>query len=316
MLTNMKFLLLFFCRPLIWFSVLLKSKVNINISNYEYKFLRLDHRLSRGSSTSSFLSLASRFNDKRSIIPKLKFDNCDHINFALSNISLSGYSLFSSLDYEFDINEDFPAFKYRHVDGDIIGPRHKIINDVLTSTLPGGRVDVPVESYCYTDWFKQIINSKDYQYLAELYFGSQAFLMYTTMWELIGTSNEYTRPLSAQEFHWDWDVINPLNVFVLCSATTISDGPLEYVRGTHRILPYPHDGPWSPQMLNSLGLTSEIVPLIGPKGTVYVCDNTGLHRDSIPSRQGYKRWLQLTFSPSLITSFNPNPYVQPHSVKC
>jgi hypothetical protein len=305
----MKDLFLSLLRPITWSLVIFQCKCgNMHLHPFLYRLLRLDHRLSKGQSTEKFILLYRKacFVSSGSPIASGKYKGI------VDSLNRDGYARVSRTNYNFRIDCNLDSFQYRSTNGNMYAPRAQIHEMIKNGELAGGRIDVPIESYNQSFWFNSLIKDPLFSQIAALYFQSKPYFVYSAMWELLSIPDSTTIPISAQHFHWDWDVINPLNFFILCTDTRECDGPLEYINGSHKRLPAAHDGPWSDELIESLGLAPNISRLTGSKGDIFVCDNSGLHRDSLPSKIGYKRWLQLTFSPCRIRPVYSSLYLNNH----
>lgn len=292
-------------RPFVWAYVLLfHHNKNRRLPSFIYSFLRMDHRFSLGLSTRWFLKISSILCSQ--ILPT---DNCYKYSSVVKKLKRDGFSPFESFHFDFDIDNSLDRFKHRQYKKDFFSNRTHIHRLVSSGSLDAGRIDIPILAYNKEPWFEKLRSNQVFNEIASNYFGTPAFPCYYTMWELLGNTSLERTPICAQQFHWDWDVINPLNFFFLCTDTTEDDGPLEYIKGTHQTLPLRHDGIWTESVIRSLNLDLHIERLIGPKGLVYIADNTGIHRDSVPKPGHGKRWLQFTFSPAPVISYEKSEFV-------
>ena len=299
-------IVLFATRFFLWPYVFVASYTSHVIAPFAYKLLRLDHRLSLGRSTTLLISIFQHLCNQKSNSPQASLSPLEP---KLKELKLRGCVKLFKVQIALALDGNPQNCRYRTINGFSYSSLSSLRCKIKSGGLPGGRIDYPAEYYTKSAWFQVLLQNPAIRDIANAYYGSFAYPIFYTMWELHGVSDETTRPVCAQEFHWDWDVINPLNVFILCTDTSSGDGPLEYIINTHQQLPYQHDGPWDKTLIKQLHLNERIVRLTGNKGDVYVCDNTGLHRDSVPISSGSKVWLQLTFSPFNLSSIKSNPYI-------
>jgi hypothetical protein len=112
-------------------------------------------------------------------------------------------------------------------------------------------------------------------------------------------SDKSSNSLSAQQWHWDCDRIRWLKVFLYIGDVNLEDGPHEFVRGTHRVLPPTSmSSRLEDQAVRSKFLSSDIISFNAPAGTVIFEDTRGLHRGR-PVIRGHRLVLQLEFSMDL-----------------
>jgi hypothetical protein len=102
----------------------------------------------------------------------------------------------------------------------------------------------------------------------------------------------------------DFDYADDIKIFVNLSDTSASDGPLEYIVATNnaKFKKIWTDGFIQDEQIEQLYSANDTRFLVGERGTVHLCNNRGIHRDSPPDKDHWKLGFQICMSRSIYGS--------------
>jgi len=154
----------------------------------------------------------------------------------------------------------------------------------------------------------------------EKYLGCQPIhVSCITWWSKFNKLDETSLNYGAQLYHQDKEFIKFVKIFVYLSDVDDTNGPHEYISGSHR--DYEEHIPKNYKM--SQRLSDEYLQKVYPKdrfksftgqaGTVIITDSNGFHKGK-PLQNGYRQLLQFEFASSLyfnyLPSFNDSTLIQ------
>ena len=115
--------------------------------------------------------------------------------------------------------------------------------------------------------------------VANEYFGSKPILDLIALW-WSAPFHKLGRSESAQLFHFDMDRIKFLKFFFYLTDVDTENGPHCYVRGSHKKLPKSllREGRRDDEEVFANYKPSDIVEIVGKKGTIIAADTRGLHK--------------------------------------
>ena len=121
--------------------------------------------------------------------------------------------------------------------------------------------------------------------LANAYLRLQAKLSYVDLWYSLPQPREAER-VASQLWHYDFDDKHLLKAFVYLADVDEETGPFEYVAGSHPGGRYHAVREWQPMGYGRVPedeVASKVPPeqtrtFTGPKGTLILCNTSGLHR--------------------------------------
>ena len=124
--------------------------------------------------------------------------------------------------------------------------------------------------------------------IAQSYLGTSSLNCLRTGWMSIGrpTVQSSLRSAAAQEFHFDYDALRFLKVFIFLSEVGSGSGPHQFYEGSHSKLPFlekqlkriPVNIRVSSSQLNDLYGVDALKTFEVPMGSVLIEDTTGFHR--------------------------------------
>jgi hypothetical protein len=159
---------------------------------------------------------------------------------------------------------------------------------------------------------ESLINNPDVQRLivdpslaavAEAYIGASPILDEVNMWWTTSRATD-ADAAAAQLYHFDMDRIRWLKVFIYLTDVDQTNGPHNFVAGSHRsgaipdvLLKKGYARLTDNEVHKAVG-TDKLRSFTGPKGTILLEDTRGLHKGS-PARAGDRLMLELEFSSSM-----------------
>lgn len=161
-----------------------------------------------------------------------------------------------------------------------------------------GRYDAEDSQLMSLRSFANLVVSEPIYKIASTILGSGCRVTSALIWGSFPCLNETQAIASAQVFHIDYDYLDDLKLFINLSSVKNESGALEYVAGTHR----PSGkkiwtaSPISERLVWKAHSRSSRVLFTGIRGSAYVSDNRGLHRDSPPAKGHWKLAMQVNFS--------------------
>jgi hypothetical protein len=143
-----------------------------------------------------------------------------------------------------------------------------------------------------------MVTSPQVHQIASTIIGSRYLVTSAVVWATLPCETNADEIASAQVFHMDYDYLDDIKLFINLSNVDAFSGALEYVAGSHRpgckkiwsTEPIAEGRVWSHHPRRNRVLFT------GLKGSAYISDNRGLHRDSPPSSGFWKLAMQVNFS--------------------
>ena len=136
--------------------------------------------------------------------------------------------------------------------------------------------------------------SNNFEKIVEKYFKKNKCNFEVQSWE----TSKYTERDKVQNSLWhrDRDGLRVLKIFIYLSDVELSNGPHEYVAGSHIIKPlrFVPQIRYSDQSVNSIFEKNRRI-LLGNKGACFIVDTTGLHRSTPPNHIDGRNILNLTY---------------------
>jgi phytanoyl-CoA dioxygenase PhyH len=122
------------------------------------------------------------------------------------------------------------------------------------------------------------------------YLGMWAKLVYLDMWHTIPV--DIGRRVGSQNWHRDPEDRRMIKAYLYCADVDAGAGPMEYIPGTALGGPYAHLWSWKPKATHAERYPSdeaitkrlpdaERIKCTGRRGTLVLCDTSGLHRGGI-----------------------------------
>lgn len=135
--------------------------------------------------------------------------------------------------------------------------------------------------------------------VAQAYLGSEVVNDSASMWWSAPSSGA-DLSAAAQLFHYDMSRPNWLKFFVYLTDVTETSGPHVYVRGSHRSKPGNlwRDGRRSDAEIVAVYGEADVVPILGPAGTMFAADTIGFHKGEAVT-DGERLVFQLEYSNTL-----------------
>lgn len=124
-------------------------------------------------------------------------------------------------------------------------------------------------------------------------FGCRPTIGYISAWWSVPTRDG--KPRHAENFHRDLDDVNFIKLFLYLTDVGPENGPHEFIRGSHDMLPI-SDGKrhTDAEVLSAFG-ADRLTTFAGPAGTMFLENTFGLHR-GLPVRSGRRLILQIVYS--------------------
>jgi len=232
------------------------------------------------------------------LLPKLRLEHNSNYCKVLEDLDNNGFSFLSKSFYfetkKFMASACSIPFASR-VSKDVI-----TLEDIrATASLLCGRYDAASQDLFNNIHFANIVTSPGITDLASL-LGPYTVITSALMWVSFHCSEFSERSKSSQVYHVDFDFLSDIKVFILLSDTSMLNGPLEYIIGTHK--------PINHHIFSLSGMKDDIVHskykphhfrfFTGSVGEAYISNNRGIHRDYPPLPGNYKIGLQINFSRS------------------
>jgi hypothetical protein len=145
---------------------------------------------------------------------------------------------------------------------------------------------------------QQLFSDPSIVTIADGYLRCDSFQTDVGMWESV-VAGPATRSASSQLFHSDRDHLQFVKFFVYLTDVTTETGPHVYVRGSHRRRPEAlrRDIRFGDHEIAEYYPASDIVEIVGPRGTIIAADTSGLHKGKPPGA-GIRRIFELEFASS------------------
>jgi hypothetical protein len=236
------------------------------------------------------------FGPRRWRLPPHSPPNANHPTMA-THLSIFGYAYLDAIIPVDNVIRDLSQTTFV---GRLTGERLNLVELENRHKDLRGRYDACQAALLALESFANLVTS-DYIYsLTKAIMGPRFMVTSSLAWASFPCDAAVESIASAQVFHMDYDYLDDLKLFVNLSDVYPSSGPLEYVAGSHR--------PGSKKIWSSEPIDEKSVwgahprmnriLFTGAKGSAYISDNRGLHRDAPPDSGSWKLALQVNFSRS------------------
>ncbi|MEI6828858.1 MAG: hypothetical protein WCK64_03260 [Synechococcaceae cyanobacterium ELA445] len=213
----------------------------------------------------------------------------------LKQVSNSGYACCEfSIDVD-DLLDDLTSLMFVGRDGH---DEKSLLELENKHSALKGRYDADNVTLLSLKSFAIIVTSEQINRLASAVLGPRFMVTSALVWASFPCDSEAQAIASAQVFHMDYDYLDDIKLFINLSDVDASSGPLEYVAASHRpgskkiwsAEPVSVSTVWKEHPHSNRSLFT------GPKGSLYISDNRGLHRDAPPELGSWKLAMQVNFS--------------------
>lgn len=160
------------------------------------------------------------------------------------------------------------------------------------------RADVPEHVLIRHPVVQDLIADPSFLRVAQLYLGCEPVQDLIAMWW--SAPGEGPSSAAAQQFHFDFDRLRFVKLFVYLTDVDDRRGPHEFVAGSHNGLPqrFRADRRFTDaEVVEHFG-QGKIATIGGERGTMFFADTVGLHRGS-PVLSGHRLVFQLQWASSL-----------------
>ncbi|MEL6557520.1 MAG: phytanoyl-CoA dioxygenase family protein [Bacteroidota bacterium] len=265
---------------------LLEYSLFKSTNKYSYLAFRKLHGLTNGKINETYSQKVSRKNGKHQF-PEVTNGltgqlNSERLNSITSKIKEQGYYIFDeklSEDVCENITNYFSKIPSKAIAED--NSKHHLIYDRQNPIAPIYRFDEA--EILKNEDLSKIFYDINFVRLSQEYLGSKPLNNSIIMW----WSALYTKTASsraAQLYHFDMDHPKFIKFFIYLTDVDSDSGPHCYVKKSHVSKPDSliDDKRYSDSDISDNYEASEIVEILGSKGTIVAVDTSGLHKGKLP----------------------------------